>query len=121
MRRRGSLKPAPIRARSGLVAFAAIFSVTFCGLLAVGAALPVLPRYVKGELGAGNVAVGVVIGAYAITGLMLRPLAGRLADRRGRKPAVLLGAALISAAGFLYLVPLGLGSLISGPAGAGGR
>ena len=58
--------------------------------------LPVLPRYVHGPLGAGNVAVGVVIGSYAITGLLLRPLAGRLADRRGRKPAVLLGSVLVA-------------------------
>ena len=53
--------------------------------------LPVLPRYVHGPLDSGDVAVGVVIGAYAITGLLLRPFAGRLADRRGRKPTVLLG------------------------------
>ena len=54
--------------------------------------LPVLPRYVHGPLGAGDIAVGVVIGSYAITGLLLRPFAGRLADRRGRKPTVLIGA-----------------------------
>ena len=75
------------------LAFAGLFAVTFCGLLAVGAVLPVLPRYVHGPLGAGDVAVGVVIGSYAITGLLLRPFAGRLADRRGRKPTVLLGVA----------------------------
>ena len=28
------------------VAFAGVFAVTFCGLVAVGAVLPVLPRYV---------------------------------------------------------------------------
>ena len=67
----------------------AIFAVTFCGLLAVGAVLPVLPRYVHGPLDGGNIAVGVVIGSYAITGLLLRPFAGRFADRRGRKPTVL--------------------------------
>ncbi len=65
--------------RPGL-AFAGLFAVTFCGLLAVGAVLPVLPRYVHGPLGAGDIAVGVVIGSYAITGLLLRPIAGRLAD-----------------------------------------
>ncbi len=94
-------------------AFAGIFTVTFCGLLAVGAVLPVLPRYVNGPLAAGNVAVGVVIGCYAITGLLLRPLAGRLADRRGRKPAVLVGALLVSTAGFLYLAPFGVVGLIA--------
>ena len=102
----------PALARPGL-AFAGIFTVTFCGLLAVGAVLPVLPRYVDGPLAAGNIAVGVVIGSYAITGLMLRPFAGRLADRRGRKPAVLLGAVLVSTAGFLYLLPFGVAGLIA--------
>jgi MFS family permease len=102
----------PAIARPG-VAFAGIFTVTFCGLLAVGAVLPVLPRYVHGPLDAGNVAVGVVIGSYAITGLLLRPFAGRFADRRGRKPAVLAGSVLVAAAGFLYLLPFGVVGLIA--------
>ncbi len=99
-------------ARSG-VAFAGIFTVTFCGLLAVGAVLPVLPRYVDGPLGEGKVAVGVVVGAYAITGLLMRPFAGRLADRRGRRPTALLGSLLMAAGGFLYLLPFGVGGLIA--------
>jgi MFS family permease len=101
---------APV-ARPG-VAFAGVFAVTFCGLLAVGAVLPVLPRYVHGPLDAGNIAVGVVIGAYAATGLLLRPVAGRLADHRGRKQTVLLGSVLVAIAGFLYLLPLGVPGLI---------
>ncbi|HEX5761981.1 MAG TPA: MFS transporter [Solirubrobacterales bacterium] len=94
------------------VAFAGVFAVTFTGLVAVGAVLPVLPRYVHGPLESGNVAVGVVVGSYAVTGLLLRPFAGRLADRRGRKPAVLLGSVVVAAAGFLYLLPLGVPGLI---------
>ena len=90
----------------------ALFAVTFCGLLAVGAVLPVLPRYVHGPLGSGDLAVGVVIGAYAITGLLLRPVAGRLADRRGRKPTVLVGALLLGLSGLLYLPRLGIAGLI---------
>jgi MFS family permease len=98
-------------ARPG-IAFAGVFAVTFSGLLAVGAVLPVLPRYVDGPLGAGNIAVGIVIGSYAVTGLLLRPVAGRLADHRGRKPTVLLGSFLVAFAGFLYLLPLGVPGLI---------
>ena len=97
--------------RSGL-AFAAVFTHTFCGLVAVGAVLPVLPGYVKGELGYGDVAVGIVVGCYAVSGLLLRPVAGRLADRRGRKWTALGGSVLLSVAGFLYLAPLGLAGLI---------
>src|SRR5262249_61360816 len=66
--------------------FAGIFAVTFAGLLAVGAVLPVLPRYVHGPLDGGNVAVGIVGGSYPATGLLLRPVAGRVADRRGPAP-----------------------------------
>ncbi|HET8638793.1 MAG TPA: MFS transporter [Solirubrobacterales bacterium] len=93
-------------------AFAGVFAVTFCGLLAVGAVLPVLPRYVHGPLDGGNIAVGVVVGAYAVTGLLLRPIAGRLADHRGRRPTVLVGSILVAISGFLYLAPLGIPGVI---------
>jgi len=102
--------PAPAQ-RPGL-SFAGIFAVTFCGLIAIGAVLPVLPRYVHGPLNAGDVAVGVVIGSYAVTGLLLRPVAGRLADRRGRKPTVIVGTLLVCLSGLLYLPSLGLAGLI---------
>jgi MFS family permease len=104
--------PRPLVPRPG-IAFAGVFAVTFCGLVAVGAVLPVLPRFVHGPLDSGNVAVGVVIGSYAITGLLLRPFAGRLADRRGRKPAVLLGSILVAIGGFMYLLPWGVGGLVA--------
>ncbi len=98
--------------RSPYAAFAGIFVVTLLSLMAVGAVLPILPRYVRGPLDSGNVAVGVVVGAFAFTGLGARPLAGRLADHRGRRPAVILGSSLAALAGLLYLVPAGLPGLI---------
>ena len=97
--------------RPGL-SFAGVFAATFCGLVGVGSVLPVLPRYIHGPLDSGDVAVGVVVGAYAVTGLLLRPVAGRLADTRGRKPTVLAGACLVALSGFLYLPSLGIAGLI---------
>jgi MFS family permease len=93
-------------------AFAGIFVVTMLGLISVGATLPVLPRYVKGPIGAGDLAVGVVTGAFAVTGLACRPLAGNLADIRGRKLVVIAGALSTAIAGVLYFVPAGVGGLI---------
>lgn len=108
----GATAAAQAQAERPGLAFAGLFAVTFCGLLAVGAVLPVLPRYVHGPLGAGDVTVGIVIGAYAISGLLLRPIAGRLADRRGRKPTVVVGGLLLCLSGLLYLSDLGLAGLI---------
>ena len=96
----------------GRLAFAGIFAVTLLGLLSIGATLPVLPRYVKDELGGGDIEVGIVTGAFAITGLACRPLAGHFADRRGRKLVVVCGALSTAVAGLLYFVPAGVGGLI---------
>ena len=93
-------------------AFAGIFVVTGLGLLSVGATLPVIPRYVQGPIGAGDVSVGIVTGAFAITGLACRPLAGHLADRRGRRRVVVAGALLTATAGALYFVPAGVPGLV---------
>lgn len=93
-------------------AFAGIFVVTMLGLVSIGATLPVLPRYVKGPIGSGDVAVGIVLGSFAITGLACRPLAGHLADRRGRKLVVIAGAVATGVAGLLYFVPAGVPGLI---------
>jgi MFS family permease len=52
--------------------------------LSLGMLLPVVPLYVSGPLGGGDLAVGVVVGGFAAGAVLVRPLAGRLGDRRGR-------------------------------------
>lgn len=101
-----------MRQRPALSAFAGIFVVTMLGLLAVGATLPVLPRYVKGPIGSTDLAVGLVSGAFAFTGLAFRPLAGHLADARGRRLTVIVGALLSAVAGVLYFIPAGVPGLV---------
>lgn len=71
-----------------------------------------LPRYVRGPLDSGNFAVGLVIGAFAFTALAGRPLAGHVADVRGRRRVVAVGSLLGSLAGVLYFLPGGLATLI---------
>jgi MFS family permease len=94
-------------------AYAGVFAATLLGFLAVGAVLPVLPRYVTGPLGAGDVAVGVVVGAFAVSAVVGRPVGGRIADRRGRRLIVLCGLLVSSLAGLLYFLPLGIAGLIA--------
>jgi MFS family permease len=72
----------------------------------------VLPHYVKDELGGTDLEVGIVSGAFALTGIVCRPIAGHFADTRGRKPTVAGGAILAAIAGCLYFVPAGIPGLI---------
>jgi MFS family permease len=64
--------------------------------MALGALLPVVPRYVDKQLGGNDVAVGVAVGALAVGAILLRPLAGRLGDRFGRR-VLMVGGALVVA------------------------
>jgi MFS family permease len=65
----------------------------FC---AMGALLPVVPRYVDKHLGGNDVAVGVAVGALAVGAILLRPIAGRIGDRFGRR-VLMVGGALVVA------------------------
>ncbi len=105
------LRTAPSR-RPAAAAFLGVLASTLGGFLALGAVLPILPRYVTGPLGAGDVAVGIVIGAFAFTAVVSRPIAGRLADARGRRQVVVTGLLITGLAGALYLVPLGVPGLV---------
>lgn len=83
--------------------FLPLFGTIFCCLLSVGASLATLPFYVTEELGGGNLAVGFVVATIAVAAIVARPVAGRIADRRGYKPVLLAGAAACSLAGLLYV------------------
>jgi MFS family permease len=65
---------------------------------AAGMLLPALPRFVHDALGGGDAAVGVTFGAFGITAVLLRPPAGLLGDRRGRRPLMIAGAVVAAVA-----------------------
>ncbi|MCK0110585.1 MFS transporter [Ornithinimicrobium sp. F0845] len=64
---------------------------------AAGVAIYTLPMFVTGPVGSGRAGAGLAFGAFAVTALVLRPFAGRLTDRHGRRPLLLGGAALAAA------------------------
>src|SRR3954462_10539122 len=77
-------------------AFVALTLSDLAYFIAGGALIAVTPFFVIGPLGGGAAAVGVAVGAFSVTTLVLRPLAGRWADRHGRRP-LLIGGALLFA------------------------
>ena len=61
-----------------------------------GALIGVTPFFVTVPLGSEKAGVGVAVGAFSVTTLLLRPLAGRWTDRHGRRPLLIAGAFLFA-------------------------
>jgi MFS family permease len=59
---------------------------------------PLLPVYLARVLGAGPASLGIIEGVAEGVNSLLKIVSGRMADRRGRRPLVLAGYALSSAA-----------------------
>src|SRR3954452_19510342 len=77
-------------------AFVALTLSDLAYFVAGGMLIGVTPFFVAGPLGAGPAAVGLAVGAFSASTLILRPLVGRWADRHGRRP-LLIGVALLFA------------------------
>jgi MFS family permease len=88
--------------------FATLSLAVLAFFVAGGILLPVTPLYTQDVLLGDKVAVGIVAGVFAVASLLMRPFAGRLADRRGRRIALLIGAAIsvVAAAGHLAATTL---------------
>lgn len=79
-------------------AFIALSLAEFAYFTAAGLEIPLAPLFAAGPLGGGELGAGIAVGALAVTALFLRPLAGRMADRRGRRRLLIGGALLYAAA-----------------------
>jgi MFS family permease len=96
--------------------FWCLITATFLGFLGFGAVLPALAPHVRLDLGGSDRTVGFVIGTFSVVALCSRPFVGRLADRKGRKPAFLVGLCSCTLAGAAYLLPWGVGAMYMGRA-----
>jgi MFS family permease len=77
-------------------AFVALTLSDLAYFTASGLLLGVTPFFVTGPLGSDTAGVGLALGAFSVTTLVLRPLAGRMADRSGRRWLLLAGAGLFT-------------------------
>lgn len=87
-----------------------IFIIVFVDLLGFGLILPLLPYYAE-EYGATPFVTGLLVASYAAASFIGAPILGRLSDRFGRRPILLLSV-FGTLLGFVLLgfaAPLGQG------------
>jgi MFS family permease len=93
----------------------------FALCMSVGMLLAIVPVYADDELGVGSFGVALAVAAVSPMVLVCQPLAGRYADRNGRRILVVVGGILASltVAGYLVATSLPLLVLLRLLTGAG--
>jgi MFS transporter, DHA1 family, tetracycline resistance protein len=72
--------------------YVTIFLTCFIDILGFGIVIPVLPLYGE-HFGATAVQIGWVVGIFSLMQFFFAPIWGRISDRIGRKPVLLIGLA----------------------------
>jgi MFS family permease len=94
-------------------AFVRIWLATLGAFTTFGMVVLALPLYTKDELDRGSIGVGVAMGAGSLTSMLFSPLSGRLGDRRGRRPLLLAGAAVMLVCYLGLALNPGLGAIVA--------
>ena len=94
-------------------AFIALALSDLAYFTAAGVLILVTPLFAADGLGADPVGVGIAVGSFSITALVLRPWSGRESDRRGRRPLLVIGALVAAAAILAHTVTSDLAMLIA--------
>ncbi|WP_066189804.1 MULTISPECIES: MFS transporter [Gracilibacillus] len=77
-----------------------LFAVMFFVMVGFGIIIPVLPFYAE-ELGASPFQLGLLMATYSVMQFLFAPMWGRLSDKIGRKPVLLIGIAGLALSFFL--------------------
>jgi MFS family permease len=92
-------EPTPAAPASNRGAMLTVFLVVFIDLLGFGIVLPLLPRYADGLIPADaseatkGLVYGLILSSFSAMQFIFAPIWGRLSDRIGRRPILLIGLA----------------------------
>jgi len=92
--------------------FLCILAATTLFYLSFYLILPVIPLYVA-SLGGSAAQIGLVIGYFATSAMLLRPPAGWLIDSRGTRPILLAGMLIFLLASLGYLAASGVQPILA--------
>ncbi|NOG28890.1 MFS transporter [Lysinibacillus fusiformis] len=83
------------------ITLAILLSNLFIAFLGIGLVIPVLPT-IMNELHISGTVVGYMVAAFAITQLIVSPIAGKLVDNIGRKVMIVAGLFIFGLSEFLF-------------------
>lgn len=77
-----------------------IFLTVFIDLLGFGILIPILPSFSVKELKIDEAAIGIAIAAYSFIQFLFNPVLGKLSDKYGRKPVIVV-CLFLNAVGYI--------------------
>src|SRR5215470_7859363 len=84
-----------------------VFLTVFIDLIGFGIVIPLVPVYSR-HFGAHGFLIGVIIASFSAMQFIFSPIWGRLSDRYGRRPVLLISTAGAAASYVLFAVSSGL-------------
>jgi MFS transporter, DHA1 family, multidrug resistance protein len=80
-----------------------LFLVMFLVMIGFGIIIPVLPFYAE-DMGANPTQLGLLMAVYSLMQLIFAPMWGRLSDKIGRKPVMMIGIAGLALSFFIQAI-----------------
>lgn len=71
-----------------------IFATVFIDLLGFGILIPILPTFGSKQLGISNLQIGLAVAVYSFMQFLFNPIMGRLSDKYGRRPIILVSLSM---------------------------
>ena len=99
--------------------FLAVTAATAAFFVYVGMLVPLLPRFIEHELGAGELGIGLSVAMFALAAILIRPVIARIIEARGRRVVMIGGSLIAAAAGLAIATVDALGPLLAMRAIAG--
>jgi multidrug resistance protein len=91
--------------------FGTLFFSIFATVTGVGIVVPLLPVYAHG-IGAGGLYIGLIFGSFSLSRTFFMPYFGRLSDKKGRKPYIVIGLLAYALISIAFILSTNIETLI---------
>lgn len=86
-----------------------ILLIVFTNILGAGVIMPILPLYAEGQFNGAVIQITLLSSAFFAAQFLAAPILGRLSDRYGRRPVLIISqiGTVLAFIIFIFSIPLG--------------
>ncbi|MGD8779812.1 MAG: MFS transporter [Ignavibacteria bacterium] len=81
-----------------------VFFTVFIDMMGFGILIPILPTFASIELNVPDYGIGIVVAVYSLVQFLFNPVFGRISDKHGRRPIILVTLLITSLSYMIFSV-----------------